>query len=144
VERFGDFTELLEKAERAYRDGLGAGAMVYLRKIYEKITLQTANTYSVPYKKKVNGYIPFVPLLIAVDKQCSIIPKEFSDEKELLFDELSKIVHDDCDEDLALQKFEPLHRLVVGILDNVKNNRELIVAKGSLWNTDGGSINGHS
>ena len=38
-EQYGEFSELLEKAQRAYRDGLGAGSIVYLRKVYEKITV---------------------------------------------------------------------------------------------------------
>jgi len=37
-----EYTEFLDKAERAHRDGLGAGSMVYLRMIFESITLQTA------------------------------------------------------------------------------------------------------
>ena len=39
---YGNFAELLGKAECAYRNELGAGAIIYLRKIYEKITKETA------------------------------------------------------------------------------------------------------
>ena len=38
TERFGYFSELLEKAKQAHSDGLGAGSIVYLRKILEIIT----------------------------------------------------------------------------------------------------------
>jgi len=41
-EQYGDFSELLEKARRAYRDELGAGSIVYLRTILEQITQQVA------------------------------------------------------------------------------------------------------
>lgn len=41
--RYGEFSILLDKAEQAYREELGAGAIVYLRKVFEKITIQTAN-----------------------------------------------------------------------------------------------------
>ena len=37
-EQYGTFSLLLNKAEHAYREGLGAGAVVYQRKIMEKIT----------------------------------------------------------------------------------------------------------
>ena len=40
--RYGEFTPLLDKAMQAYTDGLGAGAVVYLRKIFEKITVKAA------------------------------------------------------------------------------------------------------
>lgn len=39
---YGNFAELLGKAECAYRNELGAGAIIYLRKIYEKITKEAA------------------------------------------------------------------------------------------------------
>jgi hypothetical protein len=56
-----------------------------------------------------------------------------------LFSELSEIVHGDYDEDVAIQKFEPLHTLVVGILENIKADDKLNKAIGILgWNTQNG------
>jgi len=77
-------------------------------------------------------------LLQEVDRQCSIIPREFSENGYRLFGELSDVVHGEYNEDLALLKYESLHRLIVGVLDNVKNNNELMAAVGSLgWNNGG-------
>jgi hypothetical protein len=54
---------------------------------------------------------------------------------------LSAVVHGTCNDALGLAKFEALHRLIIGILDNVKNKKELIAAKGSLgWNIENGGI----
>ncbi len=136
-EKYGDLSELLEKAQRAHRDRLGAGAMVYLRKIFELITRKTAEAEGIPCVNSKGKPIPFRNLLEAVDGQCSIIPREFSANGYRLFGELSEIVHGDYNEDLALQKFDSLQRLTIGILDNVKNNNELMDAIGSLdWNEE--------
>ena len=40
--KYGEYSVLLDKAELAYNNNLGAGAIIYLRKIYEKITIYTA------------------------------------------------------------------------------------------------------
>lgn len=134
-ERYGEFSELLEKAQRAHHDRLGAGAMVYLRKIFEKITLQTAMAAGIPCNYENSRKKPFKVLLEEVDKQCSIIPKEFSADGYRLFGELSDIVHGTYDDEIALIKYDSLNRLVVGILDNVKNSNELKFAIGTLgWN----------
>ena len=42
-EKYGKYSELLEKANLAYQDELGTGAIIYLRKIYEQIIIETAN-----------------------------------------------------------------------------------------------------
>lgn len=142
TERYGDLSELLEKAQRANRDEFGAGAMVYLRKIFELITKKTAEAEGIQYTDDNGRRKTFKKLLREVDSQCSIIPREFSANGYRLFGELSDIVHGEYTEDLALQKFESLQRLVIGILDNVKNNSELMEAIGSLnWNEDGGTQN---
>ena len=44
---YGDFSELLDKAERAYREELGAGSVIYLRKVYEQIAVQAADAASI-------------------------------------------------------------------------------------------------
>lgn len=123
---YGEYSVLLDKAERAYREGLGAGAIVYLRKIFEIITSQTADIVGISYAKREDGTPKqFRGLLEKVDKVCNIIPKEFSRDGYKLFRELSGVLHGTYDDDLGLSKFEPLQKLVKSILDNVRNSREL-------------------
>lgn len=141
--QYDDFSDLLEKAQRAYRDELGAGSLVYLRKILERITIQTAEVAGIPTRYPNSRRKPFKRLLEEVDAQKSIIPKEFSSNGYRLFGELSDVVHGEYDEKLGLQKYEALQRLVIGILQNVKNNHELISAIGSLgWDEEGSELNG--
>jgi len=132
-EQYGEYSILLDKAERAYRDGLGAGAIIYLRKIFEIITFQTADIVGISYPKRDDGTpTQFRGLLEKVDKICNIIPKEFSRDGYKLFRELSGILHGTYDDDLGLSKFEPLQKLVKSILDNVRNSHELKSAMLSL------------
>ena len=140
-DQYDDFSELLEKAHRAYQDELGAGSVVYLRKILERITVQAADAANISLKTTKGKRKPFKVLLEEVDEKRSIIPKEFSANGYKLFGELSDVVHGDYDERLGLQKYESLHRLVVGVIDNVKNNDEMMAAIGVLgWNDDGGVL----
>jgi hypothetical protein len=138
--QYGDYSELLEKAECAYRDELGAGAIVYLRKVFEGITVQTANALGVDYEKHEGGNPKnFFILLQKVDEESHIIPREFASDGYRLFRELSNVVHSTYDEQLGLQKYDALHRLVIGVLENVKNNQEMMAAIGSLgWYTEEG------
>lgn len=139
-DKYGDFTDLMDKAKRASRDGLGAGSIVYLRKIFERIIVQAANaaTPAISTKTGKGKRKTFKDLLKDVDTQCSIIPREFSDNSYKLFGELSDVVHGDYDEEVALEKFSAFYRLVKGVLDNVKNNREMMEAIGTLgWNNGG-------
>jgi len=39
---------------------------------------------------------------------------------------LSGVVHGEYDEEAGLKNFEALHRLVIGILENVINHKEVI------------------
>lgn len=137
--KYDDFSELLEKADRAYRDELGAGAIVYLRKVLERITFQTAEAIDIETKNKNGKHRPFKEILVKVDKECSIIPKEFSENGYKLFSELSEIVHSNGDDELlGLKRYDALQRLVIGVLDNVKNNNEMMSAIGNLgWNEEG-------
>lgn len=137
-EDYGDFVEFFEKAKRASREGFGAGSVVYLRKILERVTYQTADTAGIS-KVDRNGYRrKFRPLLEEVDQRCHIIPDEFSANGYRLFGELSDVVHGDCDDATGLEKFEPLYRLVEGVVKKVKNNQELMDAIGTLgWNNGG-------
>ena len=136
--RYGEFDSLLNKAEQAYREELGAGAIVYLRKIFEMVTVQTANSMGIDYPKYEGGNPKnFSALLEKVDAECSIIPTEFSKDGKRLFKELSTVVHGDFDEELGLKKFEPLHRLVIGILENVRIKEQFKDAKKALgWPED--------
>lgn len=136
--QYDDFSDLLERAERAYYDDLGAGAIVYLRKILEQVTTQVATAANINIKRSNNARRPFKDLLDDVDKKCSVIPKEFSENGYKLFKELSSVIHGDYDEQLGLKKYKSFYRLVIGILDNVKNNRELMSTIDSLgWNDKG-------
>lgn len=137
--KYGELAELLDKAETAYWNELGAGAIVYLRKIFEAITIKTANALGIDYNKYSGGNPKnFRELLLKVDERCSIIPKEFSENRYRLFQELSQVVHGECDELSVLEKFEPLHRLVVGILENIGNKEEFQMAIKALgWVQEG-------
>jgi hypothetical protein len=134
VEQYGEYTTTLDKARRAHRDGLGAGLIVYLRKILEKITVQAANAASIGFVAHESGNPKnFKALFEKVEKQCHIIPDEFSADGYRLFGELSDVVHGEYDENVAIQKFEPLYELVKGILDRRESNRNLTAARGALW-----------
>lgn len=137
-ERYGDFSELLEKAQQAYHNKLGAGAIVYLRKILERITVQSATAAEISTKGLNGRRKQFKSLLEEVDSKRSIIPREFSENRYRLFSELSNVLHGDYDEQVGLQKYEAFHRLVIGVLDNVVNNMEMMAAIGSLgWGKEG-------
>lgn len=84
------------------------------------------------------GGCGFVEILTPVKNQCNIIPSEFAEDGYKLFGELSDVVHGDYDEDEALQKFDAFYRLVTGVLEKIKTNRELMDAIGTLgWHTGG-------
>lgn len=136
--RYGKFTYLLDKAEQAYNEELGAGAIVYLRKVFEKITIDAANEIGIQYEKYESGNPKnFSQLLTKVDERCKIIPPEFSKDGYKLFKELSNVVHGEYDEKIGLEKFEALYRLVIGILENVKNHKEILNAMGKIWEMPG-------
>ncbi|MDO5399500.1 MAG: hypothetical protein Q4F17_00780 [Eubacteriales bacterium] len=143
TENYGDFTEALEKAKRAARESFGAGSIVYLRKVFERIITQTAEATNPPIEtKKSNGKpMPFRQILDSVKTQCNVIPDEFSEDGYRLFGELSDVVHGDYDEEEALMKFDAFFRLVTGVLEKIKTNRELMDAIGSLgWHSGGGKV----
>lgn len=135
----GDFTYFLEKAHRAYNEGLGAGSVVYLRKIFEQITLDTARVAGIAIKRKNNNRKCFKEILQEVDELCTIIPREFSDNGYKLFGDLSNVLHGSFDEDEALKKYNAFRRLVVGIIENIKNNQEITKASQDLWHNNGGA-----
>ncbi len=137
--KYGEYSSLLDKAELAYNNNLGAGAIIYLRKIYEKITICTAQQMNIQYQQYEGGNPKnFRELLEEVDKQCSIIPFEFKKNGYKLFRELSGLIHGNCDENLGLSKYEALNRLVIGILENLSNRKELKDALTQLGIDTGG------
>lgn len=128
-----EYSDLLIKADQAYSDGLGAGALVYLRKLYEKITIDVAINNGVNYLGKNGKKLNFKEILERVDKQCSIIPAEFAADGYKLFGELSNIVHDSLiSEETGIKKYTSLRRLIVGILDNIRNKNEINAAVNDL------------
>jgi len=137
-ELYGDYSKLLEKAHIAHREGLGAGSIIYLRKIFEQITIQSAIASGIDCLNSKGKRKSFKDLLEEVDLKCSIIPREFSMNSYRLFGELSEIIHGDYNEDSALAKYDSLNRLIVGILENIKNNNELNKAIEDLgWDLGG-------
>lgn len=128
-----EYSDLLIKADQAYYNGLGAGALVYLRKLYEKVTVDVAKNNGIQYLDKNNRIVNFRELLTRVDRQCSIIPQEFSANGYKLFGELSDIVHDSSiDEKIGIKKYTSLRRLIIGILDNIIDKEELSAATQEL------------
>ncbi len=137
--KYGEYSLLLDKAELAYNNNLGAGAIIYLRKIYEKITIYTARKMNIQYSQYEGGNPKnFRELLEKVDEQCNIIPIEFKQNRYELFRKLSGLIHGTCDEKLGLQYYEALNRLIIGILESVSNREELKSALTQLGINDGG------
>lgn len=122
----GPFEELFDRSQRAYAEGLGAGAMIYLRKAFETITSQAAGTSGISSENKNPGKKKsFYALLKDVDEAHQIIPAPFSGNGYQLFRELSDVIHGDTSEDVALSKYEPCRKLVMGIVNNVFANAEM-------------------
>ena len=120
-----EYSDLLIKADQAYYDQLGAGALVYLRKLYEMVTVDVAKDNGVAYQDRNGKTLNFRELLTRVNGQCSIIPQEFSANGYQLFSELSDIVHSSStDEEVGMKKYTSLRRLIVGILDNIDDKRK--------------------
>lgn len=143
-QEFGDFTDLLEKALRASRDGFGAGAIIYLRKVFEKITILAANESGISLTYPPKGGTSkrknktFKDLLEEVDATTKIIPTEFSSNSYNLFRKLSDVVHGEYDEQAALEKFTGFYRLITGVIKNMKNKQEFKVALNQIGISTGG------
>lgn len=128
--------DLLERAQIAFDDSLGAGAMVYLRKIFEVVTSQTANVAGLSTRRSNGKKKDFRTLLEEVDAASHIIPSEFSEDGYTLFSELSEVIHGESNELRALEKYDPCRRLILGIVNNIRNREELAEAITSLgWPT---------
>ena len=129
-----DFSELLHKAEIAYNEGLGAGSIVYLRTIFEKITYQVGIDANANIYKPNGKFKPFEQVLEAVDKQCSIIPMEYSANGYQLFRKLSEIIHGRGrhDEQSTLEQYTALKCLVEGILYKVEKQKTEIMSNEAI------------
>ncbi len=139
---YGNFTDSLEKAKRAAREGFGAGSIVYLRTVFESVIKQVGSKENIEKtfidKNGKERHKTTERYLKEVDEKRHIIPSEFSADGYKLFRELSGVVHGDYSEDEALQKFDAFYRLVTGVLEKIKTNRELMDAIGTLgWHTGG-------
>ena len=142
---FGIYTDLLEKAMRASREGFGAGAIIYLRKVFEQVTSEVAKasgiTTTFVNKKNKEQRKTFKELLTEVDEKCAIIPVEFSNNGYKLFGKLSDVVHGEYDEEIALEKFSAFYRLVTGIIENIKSKDEFKSAQQALGLSEDGDRN---
>lgn len=133
----GDFDDVLERAQTAYENQLGAGAMIYLRKIFEAITTEVATVAGIPTTRANGRPRPFRDLLQEVDGQHHIIPLRFSNNGYTLFSELSAVIHGDSSEEMALLKYLPCRQLVLSVINNVKGNADIAGAIDDLgWDVD--------
>lgn len=133
----GQFAELLSRAQQAYEAGLGAGAMVYLRKIFESITYEVAEIQGITVVTGKGWRRPFKQVLQDVDAARQIIPPRYRSNGYTLFSELSEVIHGDTDEVSALQKFEPCRELVLGVVHEVTRDNVFARAVEDLgWNVD--------
>lgn len=136
---YSEYGELLEKAEIAYREGLGAGSIIYLRKIFENVTDGIADANGINIIGSNGRKINFRDRLDRVKSQVDFIPQEFSEDGYRLFGELSDVVHGEFDEEEGVRRYQTLKRLVVGVLDNVKNREEFAEARATLgWTNEEG------
>lgn len=131
-DRYGKYSELLEKSNIAYNEELGSGAIVYLRKIYEQIVTETAQIYGISMLTAKGHRRKFGDLLKEVDSEASIVPLEFAKNGYTLFKRLSNVIHGEYDEQIALKQYPAFYRLVIGILENINNNKELLKAINEL------------
>ena len=148
METENKFSEWLNKVDIAHKERLGAGAVIYLRSILEKITIKVGNDAGVDIYKSNGKTKSFEQVIKAVDKECAIIPVIYSDNGYELFRRMSEIAHGNSDEDTAIKEYEPLRRLVVGILENIqkkeaeiKNNAEIKKALDAIGFSNGGEQN---
>lgn len=132
------FDLFLNKADVAFQEGLGAGSIIYLRKIYESLAMEAADAAGINKKDNNGNRKKFKTLLKEVDKKWNIIPKQFSENQYKLFEELSNVIHGDYDEEIALNKYSSLRTLIIGVLDNTKKNIDFSIEIKKLgWDNEG-------
>ena len=108
------YLELFDAADKAYREGLGAGAIIYLRKIYEAIVSEIVK------KHNINNTLSFKEKLKEANEKAHIIPHGLDDRKYELFQELSNIIHGEFDDKTALSEYPPLKELISSIVENIQ------------------------
>ena len=134
--RVEQIDDLFERAQIAFDDSLGAGAMIYLRKIFEAVTAQAADAIGISTVRNNGKRKDFRSLLREVDASSRIIPSEFFENGYTLFSELSEVIHGDSDELQAIEKYDPCRRLILGIVSNIRNREAFAEAITSLgWNS---------
>ncbi|MCI5739995.1 MAG: hypothetical protein SO445_02910 [Lachnospiraceae bacterium] len=126
IEMEDKYSEWLAKAEIAYKERLGAGAIIYLRSAFEKITQEVGINAGVTIKNDKDKFLNFREVLQRVDSECSIIPPIYAENGYALFSKLSEIAHGNSDEEIALKEYDALKRLVFGIIENVRKKNEEI------------------
>lgn len=126
IEIEDEYSELLAKAEIAHKERLGAGAIIYLRSVFEKITHEVGLNAGVTIQGKDDKFLNFREVLKRVDSECSIIPPIYAENGYDLFIKLSEIAHGNYNEETALNEYESLRRLVIGIIENVRRKNEEI------------------
>lgn len=133
----GPFADLVKRAQTAFEAQLGAGSMIYLRKIFESIIVEVAEITGVAVTTPNNRRRPFKDVLQEVTNTQNIIPRRFSANGYQLFSELSEVIHGNSDEDEALKKFEPCLQLVLGVVEEVSRDQAFAKAIEDLgWNVD--------
>ena len=135
-DKYGEYSELLTKANIAFREGLGAGAIIYLRKIFESVMYEVAEKNNIDLCTSNGRRLNFKVALDRVSHEIDFIPQEISAEGYKLFGELSNVVHGEFDEEEALTKYPALYRLVLRVLDKQIDREEIEIAKMALgWNS---------
>lgn len=133
----GQYRDLMKRAQLAYEAQLGAGSMIYLRKILESVTLEVAQLANIATQTANGRRRPFRDLLREVNEQRNIIPQRFSSNGYQLFSDLSEAIHGDSSEDDAMKKYGPCLQLVVGVVEEVKRDNVFAKAIETLgWNVD--------
>lgn len=133
----GQFEDLLDRAQTAYESQLGAGSMIYLRKIFEAITTEVATAAGIPTTRPNGSRKPFRELLEVVDAEHHIIPVRFSSDGYRLFSELSEVIHGDSSEEVALLKYAPCRQLIISVINNVRGDHAIASAIDALgWDVD--------
>jgi hypothetical protein len=111
--RFPVEYDLLVKAVKSYQLGLGAGAMVYIRKAYESLLFGILDEASIPRPKT------FKDTLELADNTKHIVPAVLTDKAYGLFGEISDVVHGDAEDADGITKYEDLRDVFLLILDNI-------------------------
>lgn len=132
IEVGNKYDEWFAKADIAFKERLGAGAIIYLRSIFEKITFEVGTEINDRIRNTHGNVIDlnklsFRDLLEKVNNVYPIIPVIYSQNGYELFGQLSEIAHGNSDEQTALEKYESLRRLVKSVVDEVTSKKQEIV-----------------